>query len=153
MTARYRWLLKAARLVHLTLSMFGLLVLLFFGLTGLILNHPDWLKQDEAQERTETGALPSRLLRRPLDKLLIVEHLRSEYGITAPMTDYEDDHPEQLTVVFKAPGRDSRVVIERKKQDAPEEGDEPPEKKEGDLTVTHRTHNLAGRLADLHRGQ
>src|SRR5437588_11983841 len=100
MTAGYRWALKAARHVHLVVSVFGLLVLLFFGLTGLMLNHPDWFALDEPQTQTVTGGLPSHLLKRPLDKVLIVEHLRSEYGTTARMDTYQDDNPDRLTVTF-----------------------------------------------------
>lgn len=165
MTAGYRLLMKSARLAHLVLSMFGLLALLFFGLTGLILNHPDWFNQDEPEVHTETGTLPPRLLKRPLDKLLVVEHLRSEYGITAPVAKeekdkdgndkdgYDDDDPELLRVSFKAPGRDVVVAIVRYKDDDGPRDPDPTGKKEGDLTVTYQTHNLAGRLTDLHRGK
>src|SRR5689334_9785315 len=149
MTVAYRWLLKAARLAHLVTSMLGLMVLLFFGLTGLILNHPDWLNQDDYQEQIETGALPTRLLKRPLDKLLVVEYLRSEYAITAPLATYDEENPEQLRMMFKAPGREVHVEIEYKKEepkadDDPKEAGEPegepePGKKQGDLTVTYQT--------------
>ena len=40
---------RQCRLWHGYLSAFAFLSLMFFSLTGLLLNHPDWLKQEEAQ--------------------------------------------------------------------------------------------------------
>jgi hypothetical protein len=181
----YRWLMKVARYAHLVLSMFGLLVLLFFGFTGLILNHPDWFNQDEPQERKEKGKLPAELLREPVDKLLVVEYLRKEYAITLPLDQGDDQDRKkgfevdenQIRVYFKAPGREVHVTIERKGDDPPppddnviKEGNEgkgddqldkekekdrdaQPPRKAGDMEVVFLTYNLAGRLADLHRGR
>ncbi len=175
----YRWLMKSARLAHLVVSMFGLLVLLLFGLTGLLLNHPDWLQQREADEHKEFGTLPPALLREPVDKLRVVEQLRKGYGITLPLDiDEEEDRESgfeidenQIRVRFKAPGREVHVNIERKGDDPPpgdnapvegangKDGEQPPDaetrkaRKAGDLEVVYQTFNLAGRLADLHRGK
>jgi uncharacterized protein len=40
---------RQCRLWHGYLSAFAFLSLMFFSLTGLLLNHPEWLKQEEAQ--------------------------------------------------------------------------------------------------------
>jgi hypothetical protein len=171
----YRWLMKGARLAHLVLSMFGLLVLLFFGLTGLFLNHPDWLYHDDPFEYEETRTLPIQLVRaKPLDKFALVEHLRKEFGITIPCTDIKADNPNVLVVEFTSPGRQCTVTIdlpaeeearaegEKEEPKDPDEkqekADDPPPQKDDapttiEATAAHKVFNLWGRFADLHRAK
>jgi hypothetical protein len=139
----YRWLMKSARLAHLVLSMLGLLVLLLFGLTGLILNHPDWFDHyDSPQETTHSGELPAKLVKKPLNQLLVVEHLRSEYGVTEPLYKFAE-RETGATVLFSAPGREHQFTI-----DFADEETEPAK-----VEVISTSYGLMGRLADLHRGQ
>ena len=37
------------RVVHIYLSLYAFVVVLFFGATGLMMNHPDWFALDEPQ--------------------------------------------------------------------------------------------------------
>src|SRR5262245_50336149 len=135
--AAYRWLMKGARLAHLVLSMVGLMVLLFFGVTGLILNHPEWFDHNTAhREEIKDQRLPPELLSEPLDKPRVVEHLRGVYGITIPL--HQGDEPVKdpsrgfevdrdqnvIRVHFRAPGREVHVTIVHKDEKAPD--DEPP---------------------------
>ena len=53
--ATARWV----RWVHVYTSMISLLVVLFFGLTGITLNHPDWTFGGSATKDTHTGTLPA----------------------------------------------------------------------------------------------
>ena len=51
------------RWLHIYVSMFGLAAVLFFSVTGLTLNHPDWF--GEAARRVSVrGAMPPEWLRR-----------------------------------------------------------------------------------------
>src|SRR4051794_6765079 len=81
---------------HIYLSMFGLATILFFGVTGIPLNHPDWAfggaeSVVQAEGRVETrwlnpdpgasGSASQPDAERPVMKLEIVEHLRKTHGI------------------------------------------------------------------------
>ena len=50
------------RWLHIHLSMFGLAVVLFFSVTGLTLNHPDWFGEPERRVSAQ-GRMPARWLR------------------------------------------------------------------------------------------
>jgi hypothetical protein len=52
---------RHARYVHGWLSAFAFLVLIFFALTGLFLNNPDWFKSS-AQEQTHQISIPHEML-------------------------------------------------------------------------------------------
>ena len=67
-----------SRWLHLYLSMLSFLVVLFFAVTGITLNHADWF--DGAQvERKATGTLPASWVNSPdtaaIKKLQVVELL------------------------------------------------------------------------------
>ncbi|NLY02023.1 MAG: hypothetical protein GXY83_38560 [Rhodopirellula sp.] len=60
--SRFRPLTAAMRWVHIYLSMFGFLAILFFAVTGLTLNHPDWFSMGvERVDRLE-GLIDPALL-------------------------------------------------------------------------------------------
>ncbi len=102
-----RW----TRTLHVYVSMLALVLVLLFGLTGFIMNHEDWFGLDEPHEETVTGEIPATLLSEP-DRLGIVEHLRSTYGIRAPLNDFEVEE-DLIDVSFKRPGKVVDVTIER----------------------------------------
>ncbi|RZG85854.1 hypothetical protein EXE10_08695 [Acinetobacter sp. WCHAc060033] len=52
---------RHARYVHGWLSAFAFIVLIFFSVTGLLLNHPEWFTPSK-DENTETITLPPQLL-------------------------------------------------------------------------------------------
>ena len=102
--------------------MLGLAVTLFFSLTGITLNHPDWFPSSELV-RTATGNLPLEILVKPVsqlesaaesrvDELEIVEQLRAGHDIHARLKDIViDDY--QIMVAFAGPGYSADVFIER----------------------------------------
>jgi hypothetical protein len=51
-------LYRLARMLHAYLSAFAFLALIFFSLTGLTLNHPDWLAGRRQPEETRELSLP-----------------------------------------------------------------------------------------------
>jgi len=136
MPPAYRSFLKWSRTLHIFLTLLGLLLLLFFAVTGFLLNHEEWFGVYEPQTRTMQGSLPTGLLSEP-DKLMVVEKLRSDFGATGALDSFEVEE-DTLRVVFKSPGRQTEASIRRAG---------------GELEVTHQASGLLGRLADLHRGK
>jgi uncharacterized protein len=99
------------RLVHSYLTMFSLLLFLFFGVTGFILNHEDWFGLDQSIDKEDSGELDIKLCKEP-DKLAIVELLRRDYHVRGPLYEFQVDELE-LVVLFRRPGHSADVVIDR----------------------------------------
>jgi hypothetical protein len=129
-----------SRWLHVYLSMVSFAIVLFFGATGLTLNHPDWLAS-HAQTTRYQGTVPAGLLHegggKQPDKLGIVELLRREHKITGAVTDFRVDET-QLSVSFQGPGYTADGFID-------------PTTGAYDLTET-RSGFLAV-INDLHRGR
>ncbi len=126
---------KWARLLHIYLSMLGLLAILFFSITGLMLNHEEWFGFAEPRMQKTEGSLPAELLHEP-DKLGIVERLRKDFGATGALDSFEV-RDDQFDLVFKSPGRRTEAAITRA---------------DGHADVSIETHGFAGRFVELHRG-
>ncbi len=126
---------KWSRTVHIYLSMLGLLTLIFFSATGIMLNHEEWFGFAEPHVSKSEGNLPAALLAEP-DKLGIVEKLRKEFRATGALDSFEIDS-DRLTLVFKSPGRRTEVTIDRATTHT---------------DVSIETHGFTGRLVELHRG-
>ena len=131
-----RLLLKSwSRTFHIYLSLLGLVLVVFFAVTGFLLNHPGWFALEGVTTRTSAASLPEGLLSEP-DKLAVVEKLRAELGMRGALDSF-DVQEDELRVVFKAPGRRDEAVIQRK---------------DGRTAVSHETRNALARLSELHRG-
>lgn len=99
------------RWAHVYLSMISLFVVLFFGLTGITLNHQDWTFGTEPVSTTTTGAVPSSLLSGDApDFLGISEFLRSDYDVRGEVTDYRDDGNEG-TIAYAGPGYRAQMTF------------------------------------------
>ena len=57
-----RRLASLARWLHVYVSMLGLLVLLFFAVTGVVMNHPDWFLSGEPVTHEQSGSMDVGLL-------------------------------------------------------------------------------------------
>jgi hypothetical protein len=124
-----------SRTVHIYLTMFAFLLMMFFAVTGILLDHEDWLAS--ATHETETkGTIPLPLLAGP-DKLMVVEALRARMGAVGAVStfDVEDD---ALHVELKGPGRRTEAEIDRKT---------------GAVVVKTEGRGFLVRLDDLHRGK
>jgi uncharacterized protein len=101
------------RWLHIYLSMFSLLVVLFFSVTGLTLNHPEWLSGASKQSDT-TGQLSADWVHAPgeVKKLEVVERLRSQYGVHGAMDEFRIDET-QCVVSFQGPGYAADATIDR----------------------------------------
>ena len=136
-SAHHRRLLfkKWARTLHIYLSMLGLLTLIFFSVTGIMLNHEEWFGFATPNLRKTEGRIPAALLVPP-DKLAIVEKLRKDFGATGALESF-DVQNDRLELVFKSPGRRTEASIDRP---------------DGHAAVSVETHGFAGRFVELHRG-
>lgn len=115
--------------------MLGLLGILFFSVTGLMLNHEEWFGLAEPGVRKIEGALPLELLKER-DKLAVVEKLRRDFGAAGAVDSFEIQDDE-ITVVFKGPARRVQATIDRR---------------QGKVQILFEMRNAAARLTELHRG-
>jgi hypothetical protein len=101
-----------SRWLHIYLSMVSFAVLLFFAVTGLTLNHTEWLEGRQTSTR-ETGALPKEWVHGEVSKLEIVEHLRTRHKVSGAVSDFRVE-PEQIAVSLKGPGYTADAFIDRR---------------------------------------
>ena len=158
MSPLFRGVVKWARTTHLYLTLFALGLLLFFAVTGFMLNHEDWFKaKDDAPgvETKLTGKIPVEWLGdpdpteenpatpewKPTNKLAIVEELRQKHGavghVDAEKGGFENSNPEELAIHFKRAGVQCDAFVNRET---------------GELTGVIRKDN-GEFLMDLHRGK
>lgn len=131
-----------ARWTHLYGSMLGLGALLFFSLTGITLNHPDWTLGSVSRTEKRTGRMELRWLapggpEAAVDRLAIAEELRRTQGIRGLVEDFRVEARE-CSVVFKGPGSSADVVIDRQT---------------GAYTVESIHEGWVALLNDLHKGR
>ncbi len=129
-----------SRWLHLYLSMLCFLVVLFFSVTGITLNHTEWFDGKQTEKKFE-GALPVEWVNQPdtskIKKLEIVEFFRNKYGIKGYVSDFFIDD-EQCSVSFKGPGYSADAFIDRKS---------------GTLQLSELRMGLFAVLNDLHKGR
>ena len=114
MTQAHRWLLKWARTLHVYLTLFGFVLLLFFALTGFMLNHEDWFSSPEPTRQTIEGKIPTTLLGESTNQLGVVEKLRKDFGARGEVDIFEDEKEnDAIRVNFKAPGYFAEAIIKR----------------------------------------
>jgi hypothetical protein len=125
-------LTQLALTLHIYLSMTGFLLILLFAITGLTLNHPDFSVRERS---SRTISLPEKLVKQP-DEKKIEEELRKLTGVRSPMTLYGES-PEEIEVVFTAPGSRTQVLISRDDLSA---------------VVDTESRGFLGKIEDLHKG-
>lgn len=136
------------RWLHIYLSMFSLAVVLFFSVTGITLNHPDWFYGGVEHRDSVDGAMDPAWLRpaepfddddplRGVDKLRVVEHLRAKHGVRGALADFSGDDRD-CSVTFKGPGYAADAFISRKT---------------GTYQLTVTAHGLVAVINDLHKGR
>ncbi len=138
MSPFHRWFIKSARTAHLYGTLSALALVVFFSVTGFMLNHEDWFSPVDPVIRERDGSVPPALLTGP-DKLGVVERLRKDFGAVGALDSFEAE-PEaaSVRVVFKAPGREFTAVIDRET---------------GEVRATSASRGFGGLLMDLHRGK
>lgn len=79
---------RVARWIHVYASMLALLLVLFFSLTGITLNHPDFF-EGSSSTSTSTGTLPFTPTSNGDVKWLdVAEYVRSSKGVSGHVTNY-----------------------------------------------------------------
>jgi hypothetical protein len=126
--------LHLTRALHTYVTMFALVILSFFALTGLLMNHEDALGLAEPRTSTTAATIPTSLL---ADHLRLVEHLRSTLNARGSLQSL-DDSADALRLQFASPGRKSDFVINRA---------------DGHADITTETRGLIGLASDLHTGK
>lgn len=140
---RQVWRKRAAawsRWLHLYLSMLSFLVVLFFAVTGITLNHADWFDGWQVA-RKATGILPAKWVNTPdtaaIQKLPVVELLRQQCQVQGHVSGFlvEDD---QCAVSFQGPGYSADAFVNRH---------------DGTFKLTEQRLGLVAVLNDLHKGR
>lgn len=132
----YSHVVKWSRTLHIYVTMYAFILMLFFAFTGFFLNHEEWFTRGEAAPLEKTGTIPGVMLVAP-DKLAIVELLRSQYGANGAVTTFDVD-ADQMHIELAGPGRGTTAEIDRVS---------------GALRVSIEARGWVVRMDDLHRGK
>jgi hypothetical protein len=143
-------LAKLMRWLHIYLSMFSLAVVLFFSVTGITLNHPDWFFAEAERREQAEGDISLKWLQggspaagddadpsSKVSKLDVVELLRKTHGIHGALAEFRVDDRECM-VTFKGPGFAADAFIDRES---------------GHYTLTQTYHGFIALINDLHKGR
>ncbi|GAB4023812.1 PepSY-associated TM helix domain-containing protein [Spirosoma koreense] len=128
------------RWLHLYLSVVSFVLVLFFAVTGLTLNHADWF--DDATRTTEVKGRIDRTWivgtdSNAVNKLAIVEYLRSVHQLKGSVSEFRIDD-RQVSLSFHGPGYSADAFIDRP---------------EGTYQLTETRMGLVAILNDLHKGR
>ena len=95
---------KWSRLIHVYTSMAALLLVLFFGITGITLNHPTWSIGDASTTKTVTGTLPvPPVVNGTVDYLSVSEFAREELGVGGQVESF-DSTGSSASIRYRQPG-------------------------------------------------
>jgi len=126
------------RWVHVYTSMASLLIVLFFGLTGITLNHPTWAFGGSTSSQTVSGILPAGYQTDgSVDFFAISEFLRAEHNVKGAVSDFRSDTVEG-TMSFDGPGYAADLVFAIDT---------------GTFDLVVRRDGLVAVLNDLHKGR
>lgn len=125
---------SAVRWLHIYVSLLGFTALIFFAITGITLNHPTWFGADLQSFTEIEGTMRTEWLQPPLpittiaaidsgdqdpidesrliDRLSVVEHLRSTHRIRGAVAEFRTDEQE-CTILFKGPAYAADVYVDR----------------------------------------
>lgn len=129
-----------SRWLHIYLSMFCFIIVLFFSVTGITLNHAEWFDGKQVENKF-SGTVPVKWVNSAdtahINKLMIVELLRKQYNVKGFISEFliED---EQCLVSFKGPGYSADAFINRK---------------DGKFQLSELKLGMIAVLNDLHKGR
>ncbi len=131
---------SVSRWLHIYLSMVSFVIVLFFAVTGLTLNHAEWFDGKE-QVRKVTGKVQLKWVKvkdtAAIAKLEIVQFLKHTNHIKGEISDFIIDD-NQCTLSFKGPGYSADVFINRDN---------------GEYKLTETSLGLVAVMNDLHKGR
>jgi len=142
-TPKAKWKRDTAsfsRWLHIYLSMVSFVVVLFFAVTGLTLNHANWFDGHE-QITKYTGKIPLKWVNvkdtAAIAKLEIVQYLKHTHHVKGDIGDFIIDD-NQCTLSFKGPGYAADGFVNRT---------------DGSYKLTETTLGVFAVLNDLHKGR
>lgn len=131
--------LSFARIIHVYVSMALLLLMLFFAVTGITLNHPNWFSQADQEPKREQVPIPAYLL--PVDtqdaqwRLATGHWLKSEWAMDMATADIDED---EISLVSKGPGTYRSLTLDLL---------------EGQAYVETLEYGVVAVVNDLHKGR
>jgi|SRR5579871_345140 len=134
-----RKLAKYSRWLHIYGSMISFAVVLFFAVTGITLNHPDWMAGASRVTQVK-GQMDAALMApgaKDVPRDAIVGALRNAHGLSGAATDVRVDE-SQVSVSFKGPGYAADAFIDRAT---------------GRYDLTESRLGLLAIVNDLHKGR
>jgi uncharacterized protein len=135
-----RRIAMVTRWLHIYVSMISFVIVFFFAVTGLTLNHPDFFA-GELKNIQGKGKLNNTWVNTKdtsaINKLDVVEFLRKTHGIKAAMSEFRIDD-NQCSISFKGPGYAADAFINRET---------------GEYDITLLRAGFIGILNDLHKGR
>ncbi len=129
-----------SRWLHVYLSMLSFVIVLFFAVTGLTLNHTEWF-DGQTNEQHYKGSVPAQWVNvtdtAKIKKLEIVELFRSKHKAKGYVSDFliQDD---QCIIAFKGPGYSADAFVNRK---------------DGTYELNELSMGLMAVMNDLHKGR
>ncbi len=100
------------RWLHTYTSMISLLIVLFFALTGITLNHPEWTFGSQEVKKTVSGTLPAGWIKgQDVNWLTVAEELRSQQNLKGRAGNTSVNGNE-ADISFLAPGYSADVFID-----------------------------------------
>jgi hypothetical protein len=120
--------------------MFSFIIVLFFSVTGLTLNHVDWFPESTVVSELN-GSVNSKWVSvsdtAKIPKLEIVEQLRSNHNIKGQLNDFRIDEDE-ISISFQGPGYTADFFVNRA---------------DGKYELTETNMGIIAVINDLHKGR
>ncbi len=132
-----RRLSSLSRWLHIYLSMASFGILLFFAVTGLTLNHTEWMAGQQRTVQAKGTVKLDWVKTDHISKLEVVEHLRNAHQIRGALSDFRVDET-QCGVSFKGPGYSADAFIDRES---------------GRYDLTETRSSFVAVMNDLHKGR
>ena len=135
-----RKLSVSSRWLHIYVSMVSFAIVLFFSITGITLNHADKFAYQQHTQQLK-GTINTAWIKTAdttrINKLAIVEYLRTTHKIKAALSEFRIDDA-QCSISFKGPGYGADVFINRET---------------GAYDITTVSAGFVGLINDLHKGR
>ncbi len=129
-----------SRWLHIYLSMFSFIIVLFFSVTGLTLNHVDWFPESTVVSELK-GSIKADWVSvadtAKIPKLEIVEQLRVNHHIKGQLNDFRIDEDE-ISISFQGPGYTADFFVNRA---------------DGKYELTETNMGIIAVINDLHKGR
>jgi hypothetical protein len=129
-----------SRWLHIYLSMVSFVIILFFAVTGLTLNHAEWFDGKEVVKKY-AGKVQLKWVKvkdtAAIAKLEIVQYLKHTHHLKGEISDFIIDD-NQCTLTFLGPGYSAGAFVNRET---------------GEYKVTETSQGFVAVMNDLHKGR